>query len=232
MFDVKAELLELADEDYKKFNEKLCPDTKKELLGIKIPQLRKLAQKIAKQDDWYDWLQTSSDKYFEETILQGLVIAYSKLKFNEKIPLIKDFVPKIDSWAISDTFVPTLKLKNDELEPAFDFIKPYFESDKEFDIRFAVIMLLDYFITDEYVDKVIKILDKINHDGYYVKMAVAWCLAEIGIKYNDTLMNYLNSKNNLDDFTYNKTLQKMIESYRITNEQKDILRKMKRKVKK
>ena len=93
-------------------------------------------------------------------------------------------------------------------------------------------MLLDYFIFDEYIEKVINILDKINHEGYYVKMAVAWCLAEIGIKYNEKLMNYLKGKNSLDDFTYNKTLQKMIESYRITNEQKDILRKMKRKTRK
>ena len=90
-------------------------------------------------------------------------------------------------------------------------------------------MMLDYFIIDEYVDKVIERLNKIKHEGYYVKTGVAWCLAEIGIKYNEKLMNFLNSKNDLDDFTYNKTLQKMIESYRITKEQKLILKEMKRK---
>ena len=145
------------------------------------------------------------------------------------MPLIKEFVPEIDSWAVSDTFVPTLKLKKDELEIGFNFLIPYFSSDKEFDVRFAVIMLLDYYINDEYIDRVLNILDNINHDGYYVKMAVAWCLAEIGIKYNEKLMKYLEGKNNLDDFTFNKTLQKMIESYRITAEQKTILKTMKRK---
>ncbi len=229
MFDVTSELLKLSNEDYKKFNEKICPDTKRELLGIKVPELRKLAKKIVKESDWKSWINTSSDKYFEEALLQGLVIAYSTLSFSEKIPLIKKFVPKIDSWAISDTFVPTLKLKKDELELTFDFLTPYLNSDKEFEIRFAVIMLLDYYINDEYIDRVLNILDNINHDGYYVKMAVAWCLAEIGIKYNEKLMKYLEGKNNLDDFTFNKTLQKMIESYRITAEQKTILKTMKRK---
>ena len=229
MFNVRDELFKLADEDYKKFNEKLCPDTKKDSLGIKIPELRKLAKKIVKQDDWNLWVKTAPNKYLEEVIVKGLVIAYSPLGFKEKMPLIKEYVPEIDSWAVSDTFVPTLKLKKDELEIGFNFLTPYFNSNKEFDIRFAVIMLLDYYINDEYIDRVLNILDNINHDGYYVKMAVAWCLAEIGIKYNEKLMKYLEGKNNLDDFTFNKTLQKMIESYRITAEQKAILKAMKRK---
>ena len=106
---------------------------------------------------------------------------------------------------------------------------PYAKSNKEFEIRFSVISMLDYFLIDEYVDEVIKILDSINNDGYYTKMGVAWTLAEIGIKYNSKLMDYLRGKNNLDKFTYNKTLQKMIESYRITAEEKEVLKLMKKK---
>ena len=90
-------------------------------------------------------------------------------------------------------------------------------------------MMLDYFIIDEYIDEVIKILDSIKSDKYYAQMAIAWTMAEIGIKYNDKAMRYLKNKNNLDDFTYNKTLQKMIESYRIKEVQKEELRKMKRR---
>ena len=89
--------------------------------------------------------------------------------------------------------------------------------------------MLDYFMTDEYVDEVLKELNNVTHEGYYVKMGVAWTLAEIGIKYNNKAMKYLKGKNNLDKFTFNKTLQKMIESYRIDSDQKDLLRKMKRK---
>ena len=89
--------------------------------------------------------------------------------------------------------------------------------------------MLYYFINDNYVESVIKELDKINHDGYYVKMGVAWTIAEIGIKYNEKAMEYLKGENNLDKFTFNKSLQKMIESFRITTSQKETLRKMKRK---
>ena len=90
-------------------------------------------------------------------------------------------------------------------------------------------MMLDYYLREEYIDKVIKIIDRIENDAYYVKMAKAWLIAEIGIKFNDIAMNYLNEKNHLDKFTHNKALQKMIESYRISDEQKELLRKMKRK---
>lgn len=229
MINVEKELVLLADEKYKEFNKKLTPDTKKELLGIRIPDLKSLAKQVVKEYDWKYWIENESkENYFEEVILQGLVLAYGKNSFNDKIPYIKNFVPKIDSWAISDTFVPALKIKSKDLEEAWNFINPYFKSEKEFDVRFAVIMLLDYYIIDEYVDKVIEILDNINHDGYYVKMSVAWCLAEIGIKFNSKLMHYLNNENHLDKFTYNKTLQKMIESRRISDAQKDTLRKMKK----
>lgn len=227
--EIRKSLEELKDEKYKKFNKGLCPDTNKEMLGIRIPILRKLAQKIVKENDWGEFVKNENTLYFEEVLLQGLIIGYSKLKLEEKFEYIKLFVPRIDSWAINDTFVPTLKIKEKDLEKYWNFILPYFKSNKEFEIRFAVISMLDYFIIDEYVDKVIEILNNINHDGYYVKMGVAWTLAEIGIKYNEKAMNFLEKENKLDKFTYNKTLQKMIESYRIDSSQKDVLRKMKRK---
>lgn len=229
MDKILNKLIELQDIEYKKFNQKLCPDTKREMLGIRVPILRNLAKEILKNND-YDWekfIKNENTKYFEEVLLQGFIIGYSKLEFDKKLEYIKMYVPRIDSWAISDTFVPTLKIKEKDLEKYWDFILPYIKSEKEFDVRFAVISMLDYFINDNYVDEVIRLLDKIKHEGYYVKMGVAWTLAEIGIKYNEKLMKFLENKNNLDKFTYNKTLQKMIESYRINDSQKDVLRKMK-----
>lgn len=227
--EIRNSLIELKDEKYKEFNKRLCPDTKKEMLGIRVPVLRKLAQKTVKADNWIDFVKNENTIYFEEVLLQGLIIAYSKLELKEKFEYIKLFVPRIDSWAINDTFVPTLKIKENDLEKYWNFIIPYVKSTKEFEIRFAVISMLDYFIIDEYVDKVIDILNNIKHNGYYVKMGVAWTLAEIGIKYNDKTMKFLVEENKLDKFTYNKTLQKMIESYRVEKAQKEILRKMKRK---
>lgn len=225
--EIRKKLINLSDSKYKEFNKTLCPDTKKEMLGIKIPILRKLAKEIIKENNWEEFVKNNNTKYFEEVILQGLIIGYSKLEFNEKLEYIKLFIPRIDSWAICDTFVPTLKIKEKDLEKYWEFILPYTISKKEFDVRFAVISMLDYYITEKYVDKVLKELDKINNEGYYVKMGIAWTIAEIGIKFNEKAMKYLKNQNNLDKFTYNKSLQKMIESYRISDEQKIELRKMK-----
>lgn len=227
--EIEQRLINLSDEEYKSFNSKLCPDTKKEMLGIRIPKLRVLAKELVKENIWEEFLKDVKDKYFEEIILQGFVIAYSKKTLEEKFDYMRSFIPKMDSWAITDTFTPTLKVKEKDLKIYWDFILPYVKSNKEFEIRFAIISMLDYFITDQYVDNVIKILDNITHEGYYVKMGVAWTLAEIGIKYNEKLMDYLKSDNNLDKFTFNKTLQKMIESYRISDDQKIILKAMKRR---
>lgn len=229
MDKIVEELVNLKDEKYKEFNSKLCPDTNKEMLGIKIPILRKFSKQVLKEYNWESFVKNDNPKYFEEVILQGLIIAYSKIDFNEKLKYIKIFVPRIDSWAITDTFVPTLKIKEENLEEYWEFIQKYTKSKKEFEVRFAIISMLDYFITEKYVDKVIKTLNEISHEGYYVKMGIAWTLAEIGIKYNEKAMKFLKSENKLDKFTFNKTLQKMIESYRINDDQKNILRKMKRK---
>ena len=225
--EIEKRLIEISEESQKKLNVKLCPDTNKEILGIRVPKLRKLAKEIVKEEKWEQFIKESQDKYFEEVLLQGLSIAYSKKSLQEKYIYMKEFIPKMDSWAMTDTFAPTLKVKDKDLENYWNFIIPFTKSDKEFEVRFAIISMLDYYIREEYVNEVIKILDNIKHEGYYVKMAIAWTLAEIGIKFNNILMTYLESDNNLDKFTFNKTLQKMIESYRISDNEKSVIRKMK-----
>lgn len=226
--NIKEELIKLQDKEYMEFNKKICPDTKLKMLGIRVPKLRQLAKEILKEYSRQEALKNIGNTYFEEIMLKGFIIGYSKDTFKNKEKDIKNHIKLIDSWAISDTFVPTIKPKISELEEVYEFLKPYLKSSKEFEVRVAVIFLLDYFITEKYVDEVLTLLDEIENDKYYVQMAVAWTLAEIGIKFNDKLMNYLKSKNNLDKFTYNKTLQKLIESRRISNEQKLILKKMKK----
>lgn len=227
--EVRKKLRELENKEYAEFNKKLCPDTSKNIAGIKIPQLRSLAKQIAKDENWQNLIQYLEETSLEETILKGFIIAYSNVNIEEKLNLTKKFIPSMDSWVMTDTFCPTLKIKEKDLHVVWDFILPYANSNKEFETRFCIIMMLDYYINEEYVDKVIKIIDEIKNDAYYVQMAKAWVIAEIGIKFNNKAIEYLTGKNNLDKFTYNKALQKMIESYRISNEQKIILRNMKRK---
>lgn len=228
--EVRKDLISKSEKNIIELNTKLCPGNKEEILGIRIPILRKMAKEILKIDElkYLEEAKKEPKKYMEETILEGLIIAYRKCRLEEKLEQIKEFIPKINNWLINDTFCPTIKIKEQELDKVWEFIMPYLKSDKEFEIRFAVIMMLDNFIIDEYVDNVIKELDNVQNDGYYAKMAVAWTLAEVGVKYNDKAMKYLKGKNKLDKFTYNKTLQKMRESYRISKDQKEELKKMKR----
>ena len=226
---IRKQLIENAEEKVAEFNNKLNPNNKEKILGIRIPILRKMAKEIIKQD-WKQYLkeaQIEHQLYMEEILFQGLIIGYCKIDLDEKVELIKEFVPKINNWLINDTFCPTIKIKNQDLQKVWEFILPYLKSDNEFKVRFAIIMMLDNFIIDEYVDKVICKLDRVKNEGYYAKMAVAWTMAEIGIKYNQKAMTYLKGNNNLDKFTYNKTLQKMRESFRVSNEQKEELQKMK-----
>ncbi len=228
--EIRKKLNDESEEKIADLSVKLSPNLKREdVIGVRIPKLRKIAKEIVKSD-WKTYLKevNKNKQYYEEVIVEGLVIGYAKLEFDERLKLIKKFISKITSWAINDTFCPTIKLKKDELDKMWQFILPYLKSENEFEVRFSVIMMLDNYIIDEYVDKVIEKLDKVKNEGYYAKMAVAWTMAEIGIKYNKKAMTYLKGKNNLDNFTYNKTLQKMRESYRIDEAKKEELKKMKR----
>ena len=232
--EIRKELKEKSNKKIADFNIKLCPNINPEsVLGIKIPDLRKISKRIILEGNFEKYIEEYNNEttvYLEENIIIGCAIAYSKFDIVEKLKYIKEFVPKIDNWMVNDSFCSTLKLKKeDDLEKLWNFIIPYLKSKNQFEVRFAVIIMLNNFIIDKYVDNVIKEIDKINNNEYYSEMAIAWTLAEIGIKYNEKLMKYLNNENNLDDFTFNKTLQKMIESYRVSKEQKEELKLMKRK---
>lgn len=232
--EIRQELINMFDEKNAELTVKLCPNYNiEEVLGIKIPELRKIAKRIVKNNEFEQYIKECNKakykKYLEEIILEGLVISYSKIELKDKLVYLKKFIPKINSWLINDTVCATLKVKRQkDQEMLWNFIIPYLKSQKQFDVRFAVVIMLDNFIIDEYVDEVISKLNSIENKEYYTQMAVAWTLAEIGIKFNDKAMKFLKGKNNLDDFTYNKTLQKMRESYRISHKLKEELKTMKR----
>lgn len=224
--NIRERLIELKEEEYKKFHMKLCT-TNYEILGVRIPHIKALAKEIIKQDDLF-FLNNAKSKYYEEVMLQGLVIGLSKMEIEEKIRYIEEFVPKIDNWAICDSFCSTLKDTKKNETKMWEVIQGYLKSKEEFDLRFAVIMMMDYYLTPKYIEKVLNIVDQIHHEGYYVKMGVAWLISVAYIKDKAKTMKYL-LNNNLDKFTYNKGLQKIIESNRVSQEEKEIVRNMKRK---
>jgi 3-methyladenine DNA glycosylase AlkD len=187
------------------------------VLGVRLPGLRKLAKKLAK-GDWRTYLVQAENEFFEETMLQGMVIGYVKTDIEEILHYIADFIPKINNGSVCDSFCTGLKFTRDNMNQIWNFLQPYLSSEKEYAIRFGVVMLLFYYVEEEYIGTVLQLLDSIKHEGYYVKM----------VKCPEPTMTYL--KNNaLDDVTYNKALQKIIESLRVDLETKNVMRSMKHK---
>lgn len=223
---IKEELKSLQDKKYKEFHSKLCPGTNN-IIGIRIPVLRKYAKTLLKENDFKLLINNIDDEYYEEIMLQGMLIGLAKSDFNEIKPYIENFIPKIDNWAICDTFCAGLKIAKKYKKEMWNLINKYIAINKEFYIRFAVVMILDYYIEEEYIEADLEIFNNIKSDKYYVQMAVAWAISICFIKYYDKTIEYMKTAN-LDKFTYNKAIQKAIESYRITKEQKEILKKMKR----
>jgi len=216
------------DNDYKKFHEKLC-HSKYEILGIRIPILRNICKELLKKYNYIDILNNLENNYYEEIMLEGLIICNSKTNFEEKIKLVNNFIPKIDNWAICDIFCSELKVVNKYKKEFLDFVKTYLESNNEYYLRFGIVILLNYYINDEYIDNVLNKLLTIKSDYYYVKMAYAWCLSICLIKYFDRTIKFMDdNQNKIDIWTYNKALQKGIESFRINKDNKEILKNMKR----
>lgn len=226
MINVKEEIAKLVEPKYQKFSAGLLPGVDN-IQGVRLGNLRKISKKIVKED-WKAFLNTASDDSFEEIMLQGMVIGYVKTSSIEELfPYIKKHVAKIDNWSTCDSFCNGLKIAEQNPEAMWDFLKPYFKSTNEYDIRFAVVMSLFYYINDTYKDQVLQIIDSIHHEGYYVKMAVAWALSMIYVSFPEETALFL-KKNHLDDFTQNKTIQKIRESHQVTQEQKDALICLKR----
>ncbi|MDD2524222.1 MAG: DNA alkylation repair protein [Endomicrobiaceae bacterium] len=224
---IRQELLNMQDKKYKDFHSKLCPGTEN-IIGVRIPLLRNYAKQISKEPFWKEYVLSAKIKYNEEVMLQGMLIGLAKkIDIKEALKLIEGFVPKINNWGICDIFCGELKItvKNEDI--IWNFIQKYLKSKKEFELRFAIVIILGYYLTDEYILKVFPIFDRIKHDGYYVKMAVAWAISNAFIKYPKETMQYL-KKSSLDDWTYNKALQKITESFRVDKKTKEIIRSMKR----
>ena len=189
--EIKNKLKELADSKYKEFHSGLCPNTEN-ILGVRVPVLRNYAKEISKQYEIEVLLKNIDNEYYEEVLLQGMLIGLSKEKDIEKIlGYIKEFIPKIDNWAICDGFCAGLKITKKNKEIMREFIKPYLNSSKEFEIRFGIVMILDYYIEEKYLEENFKIFEHIKNEEYYVQMAIAWAISICLIKYFDKTIDYL-----------------------------------------
>ena len=166
----------LAEEPYREFSQRLIPDGKP-LVGVRMAPLRALAKEIARED-WRNCVTNPTvDQYHEETLLRALVLVYAKIPETERIAHIKKFLPKIDNWAICDSFCASLTTCKNYKELYLPLIETYLQDSHPYSVRFAVVMLLNYFMSPEYIHTSFTLLEQVSLPNYYVNMAVAWATA-------------------------------------------------------
>lgn len=214
-------LFSFQDLKYRDFHFKLL-NTNQEVIGIRTPILKKIAKELYKDNIKY--FKYCKHKYYEETIIYGLMITLDK-DFSRQLENLDIYTLYIDNWASCDIIVANFKSFKKNLDVGFNKVLEYVNSSNPWQIRVGLVLLLTYYINDDYIAKIFKIADNINSEFYYVKMANAWLLSICFIKYFDLTYEYFLTCN-LDKWTYNKALQKAIESTRIKN--KDILKKLKK----
>lgn len=224
---IRQTLEELAEPKFQKFSSSLIPNIPSDsVLGVRLPALRKIAKKIAKSD-WRSYLANARNDSFEEIMLQGMVIGYAKAELLEIQQYIAEFVPKIDNWSVCDSFCTGLKITKEYPQEMWEFILLYVKAEEEYEIRFGIVMMLFYYIDEGHVKEALSLLDAVSHTSYYVKMAAAWAISIYYISFPVETLDYLEYCR-LDDFTYNKALQKIIESRQVDDETRRKIRAMKR----
>lgn len=222
-------LKSLSDEKYREFNSSLIPDVDKgKMLGVRMPELRKIGKEISRGNA-RSFLNISRDGFYEEKMVGGIVTGLVKTNsFSEFSKLVNAFVSRVDNWAICDCFCSGLKeIKKYKCE-FFGYIKKYLDSQNDWEIRAALVVMLNYYLDDEYIDRVLERCDSVKSRFYYVTMARAWLVATAAAKCGEKTLEYIQN-NSLDDETFNKAIQKCIESRRIDRKTKAYLRTLKRK---
>lgn len=224
---VIAALRSASEPEYAAFTRKLCPDTARPILGVRLPKLRTVAKDLTR-GDWRAFLAQARRETYEETMVEGLVIAYAKAGLEEKLGWLEPLLYALDSWALTDSIAPTLRFSPQELPRVWDFAQSCLAASHTYVRRFSLILMLDHFLTPEYLEQVAKTLEELRDQRYYVRMAAAWLLAELAIHDYGRAVQVLAS-GRLDDFTQNKSIRKMRESYRLTPAQKEALLPYRRK---
>lgn len=216
-------LQELGEESYKEFNSRLIPDTPL-AYGIRVPVLRKIAKEILK-GNYAEFIACKKGGYHEEIIIEGLVLSGIKCGYSQMLDNMKYFADKIYNWAICDT-VSFKGLKNytDEFLKDADY---FIYNKNPWVQRFGFGCLMEFYLTDKYIDCVLDYVNSVNSDFYYVEMMQAWLIATAAAKQRDKTIAFLKN-NQLNDFTHNMAIKKMRESYRISKEDKDYILSLKR----
>ena len=221
MTPIQEKLFALQDLGYGDFHSKLMPTVCKDrIIGVRVPQLRKFAKELNKSELKAEFLNTLPHKYYEEDNLHAFFIEQIK-DFDECISALDDFLLFIDNWATCDMMTP--KVLGTNTEKLYEKIEEWVKSEHIYTIRFAIVTLMKFFMDERLDKKHLSLILKIKTDEYYINMAIAWYLATALSSRWDVVIPYI-EKQKFDKRVHNKAIQKAVESYRITKEQKDYLK--------
>ena len=225
MQSITEQLFSLQDIKYKQFHSKLMPTVNPEvIIGVRTPELRKLAKKLVKTSEAEVFLQELPHHYYEENNLHGFLLEEFK-DFDRCIAELNKFLPYVDNWATCDMMSP--KAVKKDLEKLYEWIKVWINSGEVYTVRFGVNMLMKYYLDEAFLPEYPELMASIQSEEYYVEMVIAWYFATALAKQYEKIVPYL-IDGRLDVWTHNKTIQKAVESYRITKEQKIYLKTLKR----
>ena len=222
--NIKEELLALQDISYADFQAKLIPNIPRDLfIGVRVPELRKLAKKVIEDPETSKFLKDLPHKYYDENMLQGLLISEIK-DYDACIVAVDEFLPYVDNWAVCDIMSPKIFKKNKKA--LLEKIKEWSASEKTYTCRFGIEMLMSHFLDDDFKPEYLEIALSVNSEDYYVQMMVAWFFATALAKEWDATIKYIED-HRLDRWTHNKAIQKARESKRITPKEKEYLKSLK-----
>ena len=218
-------LNDLSDNEYKTFSSNLIPNVEKEnVLGVRTPVLRKFASYIKDKEYIDTFLDELPHKYQEEYLLHGILLSIKYKDIDILLDKLDDFLGYVNNWAVTDIISPKLFKKYPK--KVYKYIKKWVKSKDEYVIRFGVVSLLQFYLDENYDKMVLELVSKIKSNYYYVNMAIAWFYSFALIKqYDDAIIYFRDRK--LDKWIHNKSIQKAIESYRISDDKKEYLRSLK-----
>ena len=226
--NIKEELFKLQDIKYRDFQIKLVPNISADsIIGVRTPDMRNLAKKIFKDNNYEEFLNDLPHKYYEENLIHFFIIAQIK-DFDVCIKEVERFLTYVDCWPVSDQATPSVfKRNHDKLLP---FIMNWIKSKHVYTQRFGIRMLMNEYLGNDFNKDYLEIVSNVKGEDYYLKMMVAWYFATALAKQYDETIKYIENKK-LDEWTHNKAIQKALESYRVSNEHKEYLKGLKRKEK-
>lgn len=223
--EILNEILLNKDDSYKSFHSKLVPNVDN-ILGLRGPIAKAIAKKYANTDTGNAFLDSLPHTYYDEHLVHGYMLGYLKEDTEALKNRIVAFLPYVDNWAVCDSMVCGLKRFFKDINDVAEFIFSCLKGDKPYTVRFGIVSLLSYYINDQYIDRVIESTLEVQSEEYYIKMAIAWLYSVCLVKQYDKTIKIIEEKR-LDKWTHNKSIQKSIESFRISNEQKSYLKSLK-----